>query len=88
MKSIEQIYDTIIYPERKQYNTKQYEKELFIFLNTEHELKRTLPEKDICRLKKLCNSAENREYEYGKEMFKAGFTYGMKLASEIFNKED
>ncbi|MBQ7834313.1 MAG: hypothetical protein IJ385_00875 [Ruminiclostridium sp.] len=88
MNIIEQIYDEKIFPERKKYSTKGYGKYLFKYLEAKMKIEKKIPPQNISIVHDLAENVDKMECEFGKGMFEAGFSMGMKMAAEIFNKQE
>lgn len=88
MSIIEQIYDEKIFPERKEYSTRGYGKYLLQYLDAKMKIEKKIPPQNVSIVRDLAENVDKMEYEFGKGMFEAGFAMAMKLAAEVFYKQE
>lgn len=84
MSIIREFYEGEMRPNEVNFRNHVYSANFERYEKTAEQLKKSLSNKQIKLLENLIGYFFNMEYEFGREMYTAGFAMGVKLTAESF----
>ncbi|MBO5266287.1 MAG: hypothetical protein J6B08_03215 [Ruminiclostridium sp.] len=84
MSIIREFYQGELRPNEVNFKNPVYSSNFVCYEKTAEQLKKSLSNKQKKLLENIIGNFFNMEYEFGREMYTAGFAMGVKLTAESF----